>query len=218
MVINFFGKRGSGKTTTITGQLHNMRRPIVIIDVLGNFDDAEIYAAKRLTYRFTHSIPDAIEAYTEYVRTKKAPEVIVLRTGNPTMAADYLSACIWHANGGTLVLDEVDSIRMKEGSCFDEYIRYGRNHDGDLITGCRRPAELDRNITAAANKFYCFRTTEHRDIEYFEETVLGEKALMLQRLPDYHGIFINHDNKTIGEFNIDILGNIYHLNESKLES
>lgn len=211
MVINFFGKRGSGKTTAIRGQLKDCRAPVVIIDVLGNYNKPEYFQ--------TESLPVCIRKIKEiYNKTKDMEpntipvqmKVVNLRTSNPTLAADYISACIWEINGGTMVLDEVDSIKIYEGSCFDEYIRYGRNHNGDLITGCRRPAELDRNITAAANKFFCFSTHEWRDIEYFRDSVFGDRALELQKMERFTGLFIDHDNEITGKFRIDIMGNIYY--------
>lgn len=137
-----------------------------------------------------------------------------LKTSDPATAADYFSAAIWEMKGGTLVLDEVDSIRMEEGSCFDEYIRYGRNHSGDLLTGCRRPAELSRNITAAANKFYCFQTHEYRDIEYFRAQVFGDRAEELMTLPQFHGLFMDYDAKLTGKYLINRQGAIYHQGET----
>ena len=214
MVINFFGRRGSGKTTVIRGNLHWCRPPILVIDVLGNFQRPE--------YIQCNSIPEVISTVQNYLknnpdRTKPGFPVIVLKTGDPTLACDYLSSLIWKINGGTLVLDEVDSIRMKEGSCFDEFIRYGRNHNGDLLTGCRRPAELDRNITAAANKFYCFGTHEYRDIEYFEANVFGNRALELQTAEKFTGLFVDYDKNIIGTFQIDPAGNIYHTSDESLD-
>ncbi len=189
----------------------------MIIDVLGNYDQVE--------YIQTNNLKDCIlEIKKYYLLTKKnkkwnspeVPKVISLKTHDPVQAADYVSACIWEINGGTLVLDEVDSISIKEGSCFDEYIRYGRNHNGDLITGCRRPAELERNITAAANKFYCFQTHEWRDIEYFDANVFGDRAQELQRMEKWTGMFLDYDAGLIGKFRIDRQGKIYHIEESVL--
>lgn len=210
MVVNVFGRRGSGKTTLISGNIHFYRSPVMVIDVLGNFKDEG--------YVHVSTIPDAIDAmrravseFKEKLATMKGTPVIVLKTGDPTLACEYLSAAIWKLEtGATLVLDEVDSIQIREGSCFDEYIRYGRNRKGDLITGCRRPAELAKNITAAANKFYCFQTHEPRDIEYFRDSVFGDRAYELMKMEPYSGMFIDFDKKIVGKFRIDILGNVYH--------
>lgn len=226
MVINFFGRRGSGKTTTIRYQLKDCRPPVLIVDVLGNFDTPK-FQEQGLPWEPAQcsDISEAILLIKDYKNGKipkkeieKMPGgkfTLNLKTSDPGAAADYFSAAIWEINGGTLVLDEVDAIRMEEGSCFDEYIRYGRNHHGDLITGCRRPAELSRNITAAANKFYCFQTHEYRDIEYFRAQVFGESSERLMTLPQFHGMFMNYDNRLTGTFHIDRQGRIYHIEETK---
>lgn len=206
MVINFFGRRGSGKTTAIRGNLWAYRRPVVIIDVLGNFENEEFFN--------TTDSADAIEALREY-RKNRQPEIICLKTADPEMAVEYISVALWEMHGGTLVLDEVDSIPITEGSAFDQLIRYGRNHNVDLITGCRRPAELSKNITAAANKMYCFATHEFRDIEYFR-SVFGDYAEKLLRTPRFHGIYIDYDANVRGEFSIDTSGNIFHAQEESL--
>lgn len=224
MVINFFGRRGAGKTTAIRGQFLDCRPPVVVVDILGNFDSSE--------YTQTDSIEEAIQACKVFYQKSRIskvkregfsarffPEIneriIVLKTSNPTLAVEYLSATIWELDGGTLILDEVDNIKITQGSCFDEFIRYGRNRHGDFITGCRRPAEIDRNITAAANKFYCFQTHEPRDIDYFED-IFGDRAELLLKLEPYHGLFLDHDKKSTGIFYIDLNGHIFHTNKERL--
>lgn len=226
MVINFFGRRGSGKTTTIRYQLKDCRPPVLIVDVLGNFN-SEQFHAQGLPWDVyeTDDLQEAILVIKDYKNGKFSKKDLArmpggkfclnLRTSDPSTGADYFSAAIWEINGGTLVLDEVDAVRMEEGSCFDEYIRYGRNHAGDLLTGCRRPAELSRNITAAANKFYCFSTHEYRDIEYFRAQVFGDSAERLMTLPPYNGMFMDYDSRLTGTFLIDRQGRIYHSEEVK---
>lgn len=211
MVINVFGRRGAGKTTLIRGNLADMRPPVIIIDVLGNFENIG---------HESEDLSEAIALIQTYIEKRKSPLepfTITLRTADPTTACNYLSAVIWEINGGTLVLDEVDSIDIEGGSCFDQFIRYGRNHHGDLITGCRRPAELHRNITAAANKFYCFGTHEFRDIEYFRASVFGDRAFELQRVPKYHGLYLNYDNHETGIFFIDPNGKVYHTGKDTVQ-
>lgn len=221
MVINFFGKRGSGKTTVIKGQIQDCRPPVVIIDILGNYTDIECVQVKDIDKCI-------LELKNIYLKLKNGniplnESTINFITHDYNLAIDYLSASLWeignpedpHATGGTLILDEVDCFDISEADCFDQNIRYGRNHDVDIITGCRRPAELSRNITAAANKFYCFGTHEPRDIDYFQE-IFGEKAYELMRCPKYSGLFLDYDSELTGRFTVDAGGGIHHTEENPL--
>ena len=81
----------------------------------------------------------------------------------------------------------------------------------DIITGCRRPAEISRNITAGANKIFVFQTQEPRDIDYFESTVLGSEAEKLINLAQFHGLFVDYDKRVTGKYNIDKDGRVYIL-------
>lgn len=208
MLVCFFGKRGSGKTTAIKGQLEYCRGPVVVVDLLGNFNDED--------FIHTEKIDDCIHEIEHYVKLseedkEKAQKIIVLKTGDPDLAVDYISAALWEVEGGTLVLDEADGFNISNAPCFDQLIRYGRNKNIDLITGVRRPAEISRNITAGANKIFIFQTQEPRDVEYFEKTILGERAERLISLVKFHGLYVDYDTSSTGEYKIDKEGKIYIL-------
>lgn len=204
MVICFFGRRGSGKTTVIKGQLQDCKSPIIIIDYLGNFQDPQYIQTKKISECIT-LLKDNLN------RDDKL--IINLQTHDYNLAADYLSAALWECKGGTLVLDEVDGIDMCDAPCFEQIIRYGRNagpkNGVHIITGCRRPAELSKNITAAANKFYCFQTHEPRDMDYFGE-LFGDRAWELLKMEPRTGLFLDYDLNQTGRFFVDPQGNIFH--------
>ena len=206
MVVAFFGRRGSGKTTVIKGQIQDFKSPVVIIDYLGNYKN---YPGAIQTTKISECINELWKNFD--VTDRKI--IINLQTYDYNLAADYLSAALWEHKGGTLVLDEADGIDMSEAPCFDQIIRYGRNagpkNGVHLITGCRRPAELSKNITAAANKFYCFQTHEPRDMDYFSE-LFGDKAWELLKMPKQTGLFLDYDLNQTGRFNVDTNGFIYH--------
>jgi hypothetical protein len=215
MVINFFGRRGSGKTTVIKGQLQDCKPPIVIIDYLGNFQDVENAIQ---TDKISAAILKIKEEYPKLSKNNKL--IINLKTYDYDLAADYMSAVLWECRGGTLILDEVDGIDMSDAPCFEQIIRYGRNagpNDGvHIITGCRRPAELSKNITAAANKFYCFQTHEPRDMDYFSE-LFGDDAYQLLTMPPHTGLFLDYDKNTVGRFRVDTNGYIFHTQEVSVD-
>ncbi len=207
MIQTFFGKRGSGKTTAIRALIPDLPEPVVIVDVLGNFDpDVKPNNPNWVAADGVDATLAEIENYFKDPKTH--PGVIVARDGDISRLTDFVSSALWHARGGTLVLDEVDSISLAEAPCFDEAIRYGRNRGIEIVTGCRRPAEISRNITAGADRFYCFRTHEPRDIEYFSKLFGDEKAQKLSTLPKYQGVYIDHAEDVEGEFRTDRHGEI----------
>ena len=203
----FFGKRGSGKTTTIGGQLKDCRPPVVILDVLGNFQKPE--------FKIFNNISDTIDEINKQVENDRY-QIISLQTADPNLSIDFISAALWEVNGGTLILDEVDAFNISDSPCFDQLIRYGRNKNVSIITGCRRPAEVSRNITAAANQLWALKTNEPRDVDYFSATIFGEKSYELMRLPDWHGLFADYDLGEMGVFKIDQSGKIFKLKSEKL--
>lgn len=221
MLVNIFGKRGAGKTHLIKRTLSQCEAPVVVLDILGNFSEVPD------SYQ-TEDLADALQKIKDYNVYAEAddnarglmeeiPDIIVLQPADPDEAIDFVSAVLWEEYGGTLVIDEADAFRIASAPCFSQLIRYGRNHGVHILTGCRRPAELDRNITAGANCLYIFQTQEPRDIEYFSKTLIGkEQAERLKNMPEFHGIYINYDKKTIGDFRTDENGDMIILSEQKL--
>lgn len=211
MLINFFGKRGAGKTTAIAGQLNDCRAPVVVLDILGNFSDVGDVK--------TTNAKDTILWIKKIVEDpNEENEIIVFQCADPDLAIDYISSALWEAGGGTLVIDEADGFSLAQAPCFDQLVRYGRNRNVDIITGCRRPAEISRNITAGANQLFAFQTQEPRDIDYFRSTVFGDRAEQLISVPKYSGLFIDYDKSQIGRFRIDENGRIYKFEVSSTES
>lgn len=217
MLTEVFGRRGSGKTTMIRNAIDFAVAPVVVVDILGNFDELDAYHAK--------NIADAVSFVRDYkaaeaagTLTDETSPVVVLQAPDPNEAVDYMSSVLMLVEGGTLVLDEVDAISTAQNGApvFDQVIRYGRNRNVNVLTGCRRPAEVDRNLTAGANRIYIFQTTEPRDIEYFRKGILGDRADGLVSLDPYHGIFLDYDKMIVGTFMTNETGEVFHLTEEKL--
>lgn len=200
--------------------LNQCEAPVVVLDILGNFSDLpDAYE--------TDSLSDALQKIVDYNvyqgasddergLMEEVPAIIVLQPADPDEAINFVSALLWEEWGGTLVIDEADGFSITNAPCFSQLIRYGRNHGVHILTGCRRPAELDRNITAGANCIYIFQTQEPRDVEYFRKTLIGEQAERLISLKEYHGLFVNYDKKTIGVFRTDEKGDVFILEEKSM--
>lgn len=219
MLVCIFGKRGAGKTTTIRAALPQCQGPVVVADILGNFTQARNEKGEAVgpKYQEFDDVSSAITAIENWCRDpKEENKIIVVKAQNPDLTVDFLSAALWEAKCGTLVLDEADGFSLEAAPCFDYLVRYGRNRNIDLLTGCRRPAEISRNITAGANRVYAFRTQEPRDIEYFEKTVFGEKAEELMQVEPYSGLYIDYDTLDVGRFKIDETGKLYTLSKESV--
>lgn len=221
MLMTVFGRRGSGKTTLIRALIPNLKKPVIVIDILGNYDPDSFEGQKwkksqkglkTETWVITESHIDAMSEIIAYMKDpKKHSGIIIVRDSDMNRCVDYMSAALWHKEGGTLVIDEADAISQKDAPCFDEAIRYGRNKGIDLITGCRRPAEISRNVTAGADIAYCLTTQEPRDIEYYCDFLGEEQALALKDLPTHHGIYRDFNKQTEGFFKTDESGKIQIL-------
>lgn len=215
MVITVFGKRGSGKTTLIRRLLPYCPGPVVVLDILGNYNKESLIDKLGKVEPFeTDDLSEAIEYLEDWTElenseNKEKKKYLIVQTLEPSVAVDYLSQALREIECGTLILDEADAIDINDAPNFDWIIRYGRNKNIHLVTGVRRPAELSRNITAAANKMYLFGTHEPRDVEYYSKTLLGDRADELIKIEKYSGIFVDYDKGLIGKFRIDIGGNIY---------
>lgn len=186
----------------IRGNLKNFHGPVVVLDILGNFqNDSPVQVS---------TVPKCIDEIIGYCKNPhEEDKIIVLKTASPDFSIEYISAALWEAGRGTLVIDETDAFNESEAPCFDQLIRYGRNRNVHVVTGCRRPAEISRNITAGANQLYAFRTQEPRDIDYFSSTVFGNEAERLVTLEPYHGLMLDYDANSLNKFRIDSKGRIF---------
>lgn len=207
MLTVYFGRRGSGKTTSIRAEIPEMKKPVVVLDILGNYAGYESNGEEWFDTTSIKTALQEIQAFCE--KPKEHSGIIVLQTGVLDTAVDFLCSALWKIEGGTLVLDEGDAFSLSDSPCFDEAIRYGRNHGIDMVFGCRRPAEITKNVTAGADIVYVFVTTEPNDIGYYRDYLGDELAFKLPKLPEHTGIYKNFLDQTEGEFRADQSGKIH---------
>lgn len=205
MLICVFGRRGSGKTTMIRAMIPEMKKPVMVIDILGNYTEDSHFVQ-------CDTVEDALTEILRFNRDKKHPGIIVVSGADMSRSVDFICSALWHNHGGTLVVDEADAISWSDAPCFDEAVRYGRNHGIDIITGCRRPAEISKNITAGCDQAYCLTTHEPRDIEYYRGFLGDELAYKLPTLKTYHGICRDFLEQNHYFFKTDVHGRIIKTN------
>ena len=74
---------------------------------------------------------------------------------------------------------------------FRKLLKTGRHFGVSMIFVSRRPAEMNRLITAQSRRFICFQMLEPADIR-FMKSIIGEVAEELKTLPKLHYIDWNH--------------------------
>lgn len=207
MLSIYFGRRGSGKTTSIRATIPQLKKPVIIVDILGNYEG---YSYQGKPWAQAYSTTETLQALRNYLQNpNEYSGIIAIQTGDIDIAVDFLCSALWKIGGGTLVVDEGDAFTLGDAPCFDEAIRYGRNRGIDMVFGCRRPAEITKNVTAGADIVYCFVTHEPRDIEYYEDYLGEEIAHKLPLLQKHHGIYKDFLDNREGEFFADSTGVIH---------
>jgi len=207
MLTIWFGRRGSGKTTSIRATIPEMKKPVIVLDVLGNYTG---YQSNGKDWIDVDNATSALIALRNYIeKPDENSGIIVIQTGNIDTAMDFMCSALWKIHGGTLVCDEGDAITISDSPCFDEAIRYGRNHGIDMVFGCRRPAEITKNVTAGADIIYIFNTHEPRDIEYYCDLLGDTLAYRIAALPPHYGVYRDFTEQKDGDFFADPTGKIH---------
>lgn len=166
-IICIFGRRGTGKTT-LAHKLIAGKRRILVFDPLGQFKgEKEFRTIKEL----------ALYCLDSGLREKGKPFALVYRPIRARAEFPFIARIACEIGALTLLAEEISwaisPAKMDAG--VENLIRYGRHQDVELIGISRRPAEVNRDLTANANEIYIFRTHEPRDIAYFRE-ILGSSV------------------------------------------
>jgi hypothetical protein len=178
---------GTGKTTLLKRLVDHADRAI-IVDPLGKLGHLGV------------CIPTPAEFKAYWRRQYHRKWKIVLQPGKiapsatPREAlAPFLRTAREAAVGSPpfwVFVDEVDAF----GSAFaaDPEIRaladYGRNFGVSLAFVARRPACVDRTLSAQADTLYLFKAKEPRDLEYFRDVVGAGVAARLPGLAPFQAL------------------------------
>lgn len=111
----------------------------------------------------------------------------VLEGGIP--AFEWANKCAWAGEDFWIVWDEVE--RFCEGGRLppvaDKLVQAGRHRGCRIIACTRRPYMMPRILTSQANRMAIFRTTEHRDLQFFKNYI-GDAIEQIPTLRDYHAV------------------------------
>lgn len=205
MIVGIFGETQMGKTTLLKRLVRSKRmHRVIIIDPLGKLGHLGV-------------CPSSLAEFKRYWKQQRNGNwKLVLQPGriDDTKPArqvldPFIAVAMKAAKQGVprfwVVVDEVDRLGK-----IDAEIRavadYGGNYGISLVFVLRRPACVDRTLTAEASALYVFRTTEGVDLDYFKG-LFGRDALQrLPRLPLYHALRWTGVGKPVDLVTVDPTG------------
>ena len=181
------GKSGSGKSTLARSWVAKQKR-VLIFDPNG--EDAWAEGA---------AVTEDRAELVELISTP-GPVRICWRgvmTGGEE-AFEWGNKCAWAGEDFFVVWDEVDRFThpAKLLPVADNLVQAGRHRGLHIIACSRRPARMNRTLTALATRMAIFRSTEPRDLRYFADYV-GAQADQIPTLRDYHALDWTETSATI---------------------
>ena len=166
------GRKGSGKTY-LAKEIAEGEDRCVSIDNLGQFDNMEVCTGYEACAR----------ALVKAEKRKKFK--LALRT-NSVEEDIRLMGLVFLMQKVTLICDEtskyVSPSFMPEE--IEQLVRYGRHQAINQVYMARRPAEINRELTAQADVIVTFRQHEPRDVKYLSD-FMGPEAKQSKNLGNY---------------------------------
>lgn len=154
MITCVFGRRGEGKTTWIKNHIIKPSPlPCIIVDTLNEYEKEAVLM----------NVTDDIIFNNFKVRFR--PET--------DLDFEILCRCIsnnLYRFGLNVIVSEVDfwTSSYQIPYTFLNCLRYSRHYRLNIICDVRNPVELNRKISALADRFIIFKITEPRYLDYFK--------------------------------------------------
>lgn len=168
-----FGKTGSGKTTLAKKLIDDSTRPNLIIwDFLLEYEE----------FGFVVETPNELIMILE---AKLPTNRIVVRKFTKEQF-NWLCQAVEHLGNCLFVVEEADFVCSSDyiDNGFGGLLRYGRHYGIDILAITRRPAEINRLLTAMAHNAYSFQFQEPCDVKYIS-TFFQIEPEVLQKLEMY---------------------------------
>lgn len=185
-----FGLKGAGKTTLIRQRLLPAHSRCLIVDPQREYGGAAVEVG-------------SLNAWADYVERTSGRWRVALFNVDLEDQFDDLCAAAWSVGNMLLVVEEVD--RFCDPSYIsDDFFRivnYGRHAPAgpvDFLASSRRPADVNRTLTANAYEVYCFTINEPRDVKYLRDLVGESYADGLQSLPPHRYRYMDLRDRSQG--------------------
>ena len=169
-VISVFGHKGSGKSTLVKELVAEHKR-VIVFDTMGEYDDA---------------IEDYNTAVRELGRVQDARRFrVAIRLPEDDDALDAMEVA--YEVPRCLVVFEETSFYCSPSTMptiLKKFVRYGRHREISQVYVSRRPAEINRDLTAQSDLIVSFRQHEPNDVDYLRK-LMGSQADKLPHLREY---------------------------------
>lgn len=169
-VISVFGHKGSGKSTLVKELVEEHDR-VIIFDTMGEYEGA---------------IEDFSEAVRELGRVQDARRFrVAIRLPEDYDALEAMEVA-YDVTDCLVVFEEVSFYCSPSSmpTILKKFVRYGRHRQISQIYVSRRPAEINRDLTAQSDLIVSFRQHEPNDVDYLRK-LMGPDADKLPRLGKY---------------------------------
>jgi hypothetical protein len=169
----YFGKGGEGKTHLALS--HIATQPAILYDI----NEQEKLARNAVICATRLELVDALE--------KKARRICWrgFSSMEPVEAFEWANRCARVFGGRVLLWDEVDLYMPVYPVPLHAnwIINAGRHRDLTVKATARRPANMPRNLTAAATGVWSYRITGRRDLSYLADEWFDLEAKSLPEMP-----------------------------------
>ena len=166
-IVGVFGKAGSGKSYLIQSIMDDLPRPVFIVDSQAEFNTGvQFETADELLSFLIEGRPNVSGIY-------------VLNSTTDLDFDTFFRILATAQDPATVVIDEADLFCTPYNINPDlaRIIKYGRHWKQHIVYAARRPAEVNRNLTAQSDCLISFKQTEPRDIAALKKSYAEAEAL-----------------------------------------
>jgi hypothetical protein len=144
---------------------------VIVFDTMGEYDHA------------IESFPEAVRELGRLEQVRRFRVAIRLPEDEDALEAMEVA---YEVTNCLVVFEEVSFYCSPSSmpTILKKFVRYGRHREISQVYVSRRPAEINRDLTAQSDLIVSFRQHEPNDIDYLRK-LMGPEADKLPKLPKY---------------------------------
>lgn len=181
-IVTVVGQSGSGKSSWVQKRLPDLSR-FILFDSLCEYTGFDVYQDDK----------EGIFNHVKKIKNGIFQTIYRCVQGDEAADFDFICSLAEAVEDVTLIVEEVDQyatpaycpIKLKR------VLKIGRHSGISMVFVSRRPAEVNRLITAQSRRFICFQMLEPNDVRYMR-AVIGAVADEIPTLDKLSYIDWNH--------------------------